>query len=572
VNIVKKIRFLTNSDSRKKMFILVLLSIVYALIETIGISAIMPFISIASNPSLIETNEYLKIVNTMFDFKTSNDFVFTFGIVLILFYIFRGVYSIFYNYLISKFTYSNYEIFSIKLLKNYLGMNYRNFIDKNSGTLMKNITIEANNITQFLYQFLLLFTEVFTIVLLYGMLLYIDIKMTFVLTLILALKILFLTKTVSKSIKKLGVKKTIYQDNFYKVLTKTLSNFKFIKLKGNSGIILDEFHQEVNKYAKTNIKQGVLQGIPKSFLETFGFIILVSIVLYTIFKDNDVTNVIPIISIYALALYRILPALNRIIGSYNSMLFLMKSFDIVYEDLIYPVDEEYEEKISFDKSIVLQNIKFSYTSSKKILKDISLEIKKGDKVAFIGSSGEGKSTLIDLIIGIYKPISGNIFIDNTKLTDDNIKNFRKKIGYIPQSIYLFDGTVAQNIAFSDDVDENKVNQILDKVDLLNFFNEKNDGINTVVGEGGVKLSGGQKQRIAIARALYNDPEIMVLDEATSALDTVTEQKIMSEIYGIAGDKTLIIIAHRLSTIEKCDKVFTIKNGKIDHYEEKFKKI
>jgi len=217
---------------------------------------------------------------------------------------------------------------------------------------------------------------------------------------------------------------------------------------------------------------------------------------------------------------------------------------------------------------VLQNIKFSYTSSKKILKDISLEIKKGDKVAFIGSSGEGKSTLIDLIIGIYKPISGNIFIDNTKLTDDNIKNFRKKIGYIPQSIYLFDGTVAQNIAFSDDVDENKVNQILDKVDLLNFFNEKNDGINTVVGEGGVKLSGGQKQRIAIARALYNDPEIMVLDEATSALDTVTEQKIMSEIYGIAGDKTLIIIAHRLSTIEKCDKVFTIKNGKIDHYEER----
>jgi ABC-type multidrug transport system fused ATPase/permease subunit len=196
------------------------------------------------------------------------------------------------------------------------------------------------------------------------------------------------------------------------------------------------------------------------------------------------------------------------------------------------------------------------------LENISLTIHKGDKIAFIGESGSGKSTLIDLIIGLYRPKSGTISVDGTRLDESNIKAWRSKIGYIPQSIYLFDGTVAQNVAFGKAIDDVQIKESLRQANILEFLENHHQGIHTAVGEGGIKLSGGQRQRIAIARALYGSPEILVLDEATSALDTDTEAKIMEEIYKISENKTLIVIAHRLSTIDGCQKVYLLSKGKI----------
>lgn len=239
-----------------------------------------------------------------------------------------------------------------------------------------------------------------------------------------------------------------------------------------------------------------------------------------------------------------------------------KSLDLIHNDLMYDGETLGDKKISFNKTIELKNIYFGYSENKIVLKDINLDIKKGEKIAFIGPSGSGKSTLVDIIIGLYRPISGQIFVDNSIIDESNIKDWRKKVGYIPQSVYLFDGTVAENIAFGKEFDEKNIKEVLEKAKILDFLETHQDGIHTFVGEGGIKLSGGQKQRIAIARALYQEPEILVLDEATSALDEEIEKEIMDEIYEISQNKTLIIIAHRLSTINRCEKVYKIENRKL----------
>eukprot|EP00919_Chromeraceae_sp_WS-2016_P079500 GHVR01188114.1.p2 GENE.GHVR01188114.1~~GHVR01188114.1.p2 ORF type:complete len:245 (-),score=37.29 GHVR01188114.1:1118-1852(-) len=239
-----------------------------------------------------------------------------------------------------------------------------------------------------------------------------------------------------------------------------------------------------------------------------------------------------------------------------------KSIDIIDEELKVNQEGLGDKTIKFNKKIVLKNIGFSY-QEKEVLSNINLTVAKGEKIAFVGESGAGKSTLVDLIIGLYQAKKGEVIIDDALLDKSNLQNWRSQIGYIPQQVYLFDGTVADNIYFGRKQNKQHLEEVLKQANIFDFLQTK-DGDSTLVGEGGIQLSGGQKQRIAIARALYSKPEILVLDEATSALDSKTEEKIMKEIYQISEDKTLIIIAHRLSTIKGCDKVYTIENGLINN--------
>jgi ABC-type bacteriocin/lantibiotic exporter with double-glycine peptidase domain len=250
-------------------------------------------------------------------------------------------------------------------------------------------------------------------------------------------------------------------------------------------------------------------------------------------------------------------------SGYNIIMFNARALSIIHNDLMYDSETLSNESISLNHTIQLKHVSFEYIDNKPILKDISLTIKKGESIAFVGESGSGKSTLVDIIIGLYRPKEGSILIDDIELNDTNIKSWRSKIGYIPQSIYLFDGTVAENITLGLHSHEEKIRNVLKQANILNFLETHHDGIYTTVGDGGVKLSGGQRQRIAIARALYRDPEVLVLDEATSALDTDTEIVIMDEVYSICSNKTLIIIAHRLSTIEKCTSIYRLENQTIE---------
>lgn len=558
---INKLRKILTKKEKINLVILLFMSIFLSVLETVGISAIMPFITLASEPSKIVNNEYSKIVYNFFQFSTTTNFMIFFGLVLIGFYIFRASYSIFYNYLLNKFAFGRFHNFAFRLFKNYTNLPYKRFVKKNSAELVKTIVNESSNLSSYIQSILMMFSEVFTILFLYILLLLVDWQMTLVLTAFLGIKVLFLIFSLRNKIKKEGAIRADMQSKFYKILNETFGNFKIIKLIQNEEIIYSEFSNASFGYARANIINNTLNQLPRLSLETIGFGVLVGIVVYILFKYEDTSFVLPVISMYALALYRILPALNRILSSYNTTLFLSKSLDIMYDELSYIPPKEGIEAIEFKEKIELKNIRFEYIKGKEVLENINLTINKGDKIAFIGESGSGKSTLVDLIIGLYKPITGNIIIDELELNSENIRAYRSKVGYIPQSIYLFDGTVAENVAFGYEYDKEKIINVLKKANIYDFLSTK-EGIDTKVGDGGIQLSGGQKQRIGIARALYSNPEILVLDEATSALDNETESKIMDEIYEVSNDKTLLIIAHRLSTVERCERKIRLEAGKI----------
>lgn len=559
----KKLTSLLTRHDKKFLILLVIFSIFIALIETVGIAAIMPFISVASNFEVIHSNHYYKMAYDFFNFSSEVNFVIVFGIVLILFYVLRGGLNLAYFYLLAKFANGRIHLLAFRLFENYLGMSYHHFIGKNSSELSKSIITETNYLTTMISAILLMISEIFVVILIYSAMLFVNWKITLLMTLFLGVNALFLVKTVSKKIKNQGVIREKYQKEFFEIINSTFGNFKIIKLQSNDKLLLEKFNEASYGSARAGMIHESLAHFPRIFLETLGFSLISFIVVYLVYKyQTDISSALGILSMFILGLYRLMPSANRLLSSYNQIMYYHKSLDVIHNDLMYNGENLGDAKIDFRDKITLDNISFGYSEDKRILEGIDLEINKGEKIAFIGPSGSGKSTLVDIIIGLYKPIDGKIVVDDKLLNDLNIKDWRKKVGYIPQSVYLFDGTVADNISFGQDYDEQKIKSVLEKAKILKFLQTHQDGINTFVGEGGVKLSGGQKQRIAIARALYQEPEILVLDEATSALDEAIEKEIMNEIYEISQDKTLIIIAHRISTIDRCEKVYKIVDKKL----------
>ena len=559
---IKKLRSLLTIRDKQFLLGLFFFSIFISVVETAGISVIMPFIAVATDFNIIHTSEYYSYIYRILDFDKDVSFVITFGIVLIIFYLFRSAINLFYLHLLNRFTQGRYHLLAYRLFENYMGMAYKDFVGKNSSTLTKSIVSEAANLTLLISAVLFMISEVFIVIFIYAMMIYVNYKITFLLTVVLILNALLMLNTVSKKIKKAGVIRAEVQKNFYEIINRNFGNFKLIKLQSNDEKMLSEFGNASFTYASANITNATLGQVPRLFLEAIGFGIVVFIITYLVWKyENNISGVLSIISMFVLALYRLMPSVNRIMSSYNQILFYHKSLDIVHNNLMYNSESLGNKEVEFKDYISLSNIIFEYEDNKPVLNEITLTIEKGSKLAFIGESGSGKSTLVDIIIGLYKPKSGKITSDNVNIDDSNIKSWRSKVGYIPQSVYLFDGTVGDNVAFGLEYNEEKIDNALKKAKIYDFLNMKN-GKDTFVGEGGIMLSGGQKQRIAIARALYPDPEILVLDEATSALDNETEKQIMNEIYEVSKDKTLIIIAHRLSTIEACDKIYKLENGEL----------
>lgn len=557
---LNKLNSLLTKEDKKKLVWLALFSVMIAVIETFAVAIIMPFIDVANDFTQITTKNYYKSVYEFLGLENEMAFIFLFGFILIGFYIVRFFVNLYYTYVLGLFARNKYRVLSTKLLEHYLKLPYDRFTNKNSGELTKNIVQETQNLSYSIFSALQLISEVFVLLFVYGLMLVVNYKITLAVTVLLGLCLLFLVKTVSVRIKTEGKNREQYQRQFYEITTSSFGNFKLLKLLQDNFDVIEEFDVVNKRFAKSNILKDLLSTIPKLFIETFAFsILLICILAIIYFEQTNIASYMPIISLFVLSLYRLMPSINRIMGNYNNIIYHYKSFDIIYDALNEEIEKLEDKKIDFRHKICLKNIDFQYESNNKvILKDINITIQKSDKIAFVGESGSGKSTLVDIIIGLHMPTSGEILIDNTVLETNNLKNWRSKVGYIPQHVYLFDGNVAENIALGLDIDEEKVKIVLKKAKMLDFLETQLEGIYTKVGEGGVKLSGGQKQRIAIARALYKDPDILVLDEATSALDEATEKEIMNEIYEIAGDKTLIIIAHRLSTIKNCNKVFRVE--------------
>ena len=561
--ILKRLNSLLTPKEKIYLAIILLFSIFVSFIEVIGIGIIMPFIAIATDFNNIFNNKILKYIYNNLNFSSPTSFIIFFGVLLIIFYILRGALNLYYYYLLAKFSRGRYNSLAYRLFKNYLGMYYIDFINTKSSELIKTIVNEANNFVIIIQNVLFILSEIFVMLFIYMFLLYVNWKLTISLTLFLILNVILLRRFITPKIKEAGNTRNKMQQKFYDVMINTFGNIKFVKLRSIDDEISNKFREATYKFSKAEIINSTLAHFPRLFLETISFSLLALIVIYLIWRySREISFALPILSAFTLGLYRLMPSINRIYTNYNNIVFYIKSIENVDKHLFYETEKLGNEEIAFKNEIRLENVTFEYRKNKPVLKNINLTIKKGEKIGIVGKSGSGKSTLTDIIIGLFRPTKGKVIIDSKELNEKNIRSWRKKIGYIPQNIYLFDGSVAENIALNKNFDEEKVKEVLKIANILDFLEDQHEGIYTKVGENGVKLSGGQKQRIAIARALYHNPEILVLDEATSALDYETEEKIMNEIYKISKDKTLIIVAHRLSTLDRCNRIIKIERGKI----------
>ncbi|HEB9321352.1 TPA: ATP-binding cassette domain-containing protein [Campylobacter coli] len=559
---LKKIFFILSKEDKKFLFSLLLFSVFISFIESFAISLVMPFITLASDFSYFDKNKYLIQLKDYLALPVFEIIVY-FGVVLIVFYVLRALLNSYYFHLLARFSKGRYHAIAYKVFAKFLNTDYENFTQKNQSEILKSITGEVYNLSTMISSFLLMMSEIFVVLLLYTLMLLVNYKITLFLSLFMIINAFILIKVLSPIVKKAGLKREEAMKNFFEILNTNLNNFKLIKLKTKEDGVLNLFKTQSEIFARANITNESVSAMPRIYLEGVGFCVLVFIVVFLVFKNqSDISGILATISIFVLALYRLMPSANRIITSYHDLLYYRSSLDIIYQILKQKEESLGEEKIDFDKELRLENLTFGYKDKKNLFTCLNLSIKKGEKIAFIGESGCGKSTLVDIIIGLLSPKEGRVLLDENELNMKNVKNYRQKIGYIPQNIYLFNDSIAKNISFGDEVDEEKLQRVIKQSNLEHFVKNLPQGVQTKVGDGGSNLSGGQKQRIAIARALYLDPEILVLDEATSALDTESEARIMDEIYKISKDKTMIIIAHRLSTITRCDSIYRLENGKL----------
>lgn len=529
-------------------------------VELANLSLTMLFISLITNFNGVFADKYLQYLFKLTGQLSHSHTIIAVGICLLIFYLFRCIVVFSNTYFMQKFTENRRHALTFQFLQNYLHFSYKEYTKHNPASINKLVFTDATNLFAIISSCIIIFSELITFSLIYLALVFISWKMTAILTFLLAIKTIIFLSALSKKMSLYGWLSAFHGKNIGKIFNESYRNFKLVKLFGHEKYILSRFAAENKRLIHVNVVRGILSQSPRLFLETIAFGLLVGAVMYVVSRAATFQHIIPVLAMYTLAFYRFMPSITKIMDAYNQIIFATGTLDLS-TNLLYRTETLGNEPITFHNKIHVKNLTFAYQPTKNVLSNVSLKIDKQSRIAFIGESGAGKSTLADILMGFYLPEQGSISIDNQQLSSENVRAWRSKIGYIPQQIYLCDGTVAENIVLGRTYDEKKIISSLKKANIYNFLEQK-EGIETKVGEGGILLSGGQMQRIAIARALYSEPEVLILDEATSALDNTTETNIMNEIYNLDKDKTLIVIAHRLSTVLKCEKIYRIENETI----------
>ncbi len=556
------------------MTFLFLMMLLAAVLEVIGIGLIPVYVSIVADPERILRYEFVQSFFAFWGISTSQGILIGGGVVLFALFVLKNLYLVIFFYVKSRFVYNRNFSIASRMMVAYMKAPYAFHLQRNTAELLRNTSQEVRLfVQQVLKPVIEMAKEVVMIAAIVLFLLIVEpIISLVVITVFASTSGLFLIIT-QKRMKQYGRKELKIRNDWIKSVNQGLGGIKEIRVLNRESDFIDSFRKIVRKSSHLQTMKNFLSHIPKPIIETSAIAAIMLIAFAMTIQGRSVAAIIPVLTLFAMATVRLMPAIQNITKSQTNIRYNIASVDPLYNDLVQLKNSEKEftanridnNLFAFNHKIDVSDLYYQYAeSSEEALNGVSFTIKKGSSVAFTGGSGAGKSTIVDILLGLLEPIKGNVHVDDVSIYQ-NLSGWQKNIGYIPQHIYLADETMRKNIAFGvseKEVDDEKVWNAVKLAQLEELVRHLPDGLNTFIGENGTRLSGGQRQRIGIARALYHNPSVLVMDEATSALDNITEKQIINSIESLKRERTIIMVAHRLTTVMNCDTIFFMKNGKI----------
>lgn len=580
ISLAKELFALLTPDQRRSYLSLQVMMMLMAFMEMLGIASIGPFMALVADMQLLETNAVLNKLYLASGVSTHTDFLFITGFVVLLTLGFASILSIFTTWRLSLFAYSVGTEFSDRLYRYYLQKDWLFHAGGSSAQLTKQISTEAYRVTN---SIILPFIEMNARIVLA---LFISVSIFIYNPMIASIGIILFTSGYILIYKVIRNRIALYGENIsttstdrFRLMNEGFGGIKDLLLYNRSSEFVHQFEQSGKVFARAQGVNTALSYAPRYLMELLAFGSMISLILVLLItRDGNLSQVLPVLGIYALAGFKLLPALQQTYYSITTIRGNTAAFDSIKEDLLASllVDNEQGANSAIKnqrvidlanfRNIRLNNVSFTYPDKEMpALIDINIDIPINSTVGFVGESGSGKSTTIDLILGLISPSAGQLMLDDLVIEGENLQVWQKNIGFVPQSIFLSEGSITENVAFglcSEDTDLEKVKQAIKLAHLEPLVNSLPKGLDTKVGERGVQLSGGQRQRIGIARALYNQADVLVFDEATSALDGITEKVIMDSIQELSGQKTIVMIAHRLKTVKNCDVIYLMEQGRV----------
>lgn len=571
-----KYNFILTTSQKRWGVVVVIMTLVGALCETLGVSIILPLVQVMIEPQVLRQNELLMPIIRFMKLESDAALVWVTGLAVILVYLFKNLFLMLLSYVRAMYACKVQRELSIEMMNSYMKRGYVFFLNAGTGELMRGMINSINNTYTGLYQIFKLLAEAVTIIFICAYIMLSDITMAVCVVALAIICLLIVVLGCQKWVKKCGEIYYKYTALINKTLIQTFQGIKEILVMKRQEYFIDSYRNQYQKQQKGFIGQTVASESPAYIIEAIcvgGLIVAVCI--KAIGTGNSAT-LIPQLAAFAVAAFRILPSLGRISNYFNQFMFCLPGIEDTYSNF-KEVRENKNETVGSQESIAqkrrisgfqdkvsVKNVTWKYPDTESnVLENVSIDIRKGQSVAFVGKSGAGKTTLADIILGLLTPQGGGVKVDGVDITSLSNGN-GQMIGFVPQNVNLLDDTVRRNVAFGvkdEEIDDEKVWSVLEQAQLREIIEACDDGLDTEIGERGIHFSGGQRQRFAIARALYNNPDILILDEATSALDTETETAVMEAIDALQRQKTLIIIAHRLTTIKNCDRIYEITDGK-----------
>lgn len=572
LTILKQFHAIFTKEERRSAYLLFFPMVLSAIINVIGIAFVVPFITIVAQPQTIMAHKKIAWLYTTLHFSSTHKFLLFVGmLVLIVLAVGNGIGAL-TTWLMLKFTNMRSFTLSKRLLENYLKQPYVYFLSKNSATLAKNILSEVDTVVVHVLRHLFdMLSRSFAMFFVLALLFLVNPVLAICIAVVLGGAYMLIYAFVRRRLSIINDAHALATEQRFRIANETFGGIKEIKLQGCENVFLESYAKPASDLAIHAAMGQIISDLPRYALEVIAFGGIVLIVLYLLATNSSVNDMMPLLALYAFAGYRLMPGLQAIFGALTSIKAHTHALEVLYHDMVkekWPTPStltESDEKLCFKNKLSLRSISYNYPRSQKIiLNNLTITINAGESIGIVGSTGAGKTTLVDIILGLLEPTAGNCIVDDVAISSNNLRQWQANLGYVPQHIYLSDDTIANNIAFGierDAVDLKRVEQAAKLAALHDFImTDLPSGYATEVGERGIRLSGGQRQRIGIARALYRDPQLLVFDEATSALDSITETQIMESIYNLSGKKTLIIIAHRLSTLVSCDKIIVLEKG------------